>query len=84
MPHDNANTVTWTNDIQKMFTAIDISAMKTYGIDLSNYDSVKNHANAIYTRVKNHSMPCAQSGEQPWSDAWVATFLSWIQQKYPM
>lgn len=78
------NSVTWTNDIKKMFTPADISAMVPYGIDLSSYDSVKGHANAIYVRVHNQSMPCAQSGEQPWSDARVATFLSWIEQNFPM
>lgn len=84
MAHNDANAVTWTNNIKNMFTTVDITAMKPRGIDLSSYDSVKANAGVIYTRVKNQSMPCAQSGEGPWSDAWVATFLSWINLNFPM
>jgi hypothetical protein len=84
MPQDDANTVTWTNDIKNMFTAVDIAAMLPVGIDLSSYDSVKSNAGIIYARVYNHSMPCAQSGEPPWTDTMVATFLTWITQMFPM
>ena len=75
--------VTWAADIQKLFTAVDIASMKPHGIDLSSYQSVKNNAVQIYTRVANHSMPCAQSGEGPWSDNWVNMFGCWIKQGYP-
>jgi hypothetical protein len=76
-------SVTWTNDIKKMFTPVDIQHMKTKGIDLSSYQDVKINAVQIYSRVKSGSMPPPGSGEQPWSDEWVNTFGCWIQQGCP-
>lgn len=75
--------VTWTNDIQKLFTAVDIAHMKTINIDLSSYQSVKINAVRIYGAVHSGAMPPAGSGEQPWPDDWVNTFGCWIQQKCP-
>jgi hypothetical protein len=91
MAHDHAffaelncsGPVTWTNDIQKMFTATDIAHMKTKGIDLSDYQSVKINAVPIYNQVSAGIMPPPGSGEQPWSPASVNTFGCWIQQNCP-
>lgn len=77
------NSVTWTNDIKQMFTPLDIDHMKTKGIDLSDYTSVKIHAVAIYGRVKSGSMPPPGSGENRWSADMVNTFGCWIQQGTP-
>jgi hypothetical protein len=78
------NPVSWNNDIKKLFTATDIAHMKTKGIDLGNYDSVKINAVPIYNQVSSGSMPPPGSGEQPWPPAWVNTFGCWIQQGCPM
>ena len=44
--------VTWTNDIQKLFTPTDIDHMKAVlNIDLGNYQSVKINAVRIYSAV---------------------------------
>jgi hypothetical protein len=75
--------VTWSGNIQKMFTATDIAHMKTKGIDLSKYQDVMINAVAIYNRVQSGSMPPPGSGEQPWSPEWVNTFGCWIQQGCP-
>jgi hypothetical protein len=75
--------VTWTNDIQKMFTALDIAHMKTKGIDLSNYQSVMINAVPIYTQVSNGYMPPPGSGEQAWPPDWINTFGCWIKQGCP-
>jgi hypothetical protein len=91
MTHDHAffaamtcpTAVTWTNDIQAMFTATDIAHMKTKGIDLSSYQDVMINAVSIYNRVSSGSMPPPGSGEQPWSPAWVQMFGCWIQQGCP-
>jgi hypothetical protein len=77
------SNVTWTNDIKGMFTAMDVDHMKTKGIDLSDYTSVKINAVAIYGRVKSGSMPPPGSGEDPWSADMVNTFGCWIQQGTP-
>jgi len=76
-------SVTWNGQIKQMFTATDIAHMKTKGIDLSDYTSVKINAVAIYTQVKSGSMPPAGSGEGAWPADWVNTFGCWIQQNCP-
>ena len=81
------NQVTWTNDIQSMFTQLDIDSMKTMGnppIDLSSYDQVKTNAHPILGKVASGAMPCPQSGEPQWSQDQVNTFACWIQQGCPM
>ena len=94
MVHDRAffaaltcpTQVTWTNDIQKLFTPTDVAHMLAVSqgtINLASYASVKMWASAIYTRVANGSMPPAGSGEGPWTTAMVNTFGCWIQQGSP-
>ncbi|AUH66549.1 hypothetical protein [Paracoccus zhejiangensis] len=77
------SSVTWTNDISKMFTQTDISHMKTKGIDLGDYRSVSINAVAIYSRVKSGSMPPPGSGEDRWTADMVNLFGCWIQQNTP-
>ncbi len=75
--------ITWSKDIMHMFTAVDVSHMKTKGIDLSSYEDVKINAVLIYSRVASGSMPPPGSGEDPWPQAWVDKFGCWIQQGCP-
>ena len=81
------NPVTWTSDIKKLFTAVDVSHMKhvTMGsLDLSDYQSTKVWASKIYDVVSSGAMPPPGSGENPWTPAMVNTFGCWIQQGCPM
>lgn len=83
---DCPSPVTWTANIQQMFTATDAAHMKTVtggSLDLSDYMSVKIHASAIFTQVANGRMPPPGSGEQPWSPERVNTFGCWIKQGCP-
>ena len=73
-------SVTWTNDIQGMFTAAENACMKPRGIDLSSYASVRQHALSIYSEVESGDMPL---GGPRWSSDMVNTFGCWIQQGYP-
>jgi hypothetical protein len=93
-PHDHAffaalscpTKVTWTSNIQQLFTQEDVDHMKqvTGGqLDLSNYNSVKIWASKIYSYVAGHEMPPPGSGEQPWTADMVNTFGCWIQQGCP-
>jgi len=78
--------VTWTKNIQSMFTATDVDHMKQVtggALNLSSYSSVKIWATKIYTEVSSGAMPPAGSGEQPWSPTMVNTFGCWIQQGCP-
>ena len=89
------NKVTWTNDISKMFTSVDIQHMMNapQHIHLDSYQSVKIWATTIYTAVAPpphlHSMPppgtIGPDGkpEQPWTQDKVDTFGCWIQQGCP-
>lgn len=79
-------SVTWTNDIQQLFTSTDVAHMKqvTNGaLDLSSYDSVKVWASKIYNEVASGSMPPPGSGENPWTPEMINTFGCWIQQGTP-
>ena len=79
-------SVTWTKDIQKMFTATDIAHMKQVtggALDLGSYASVKIWAAKIYNEVVGGAMPPPGSGESPWTPDMVNTFGCWIQQGTP-
>ena len=68
------SAVTWTKNIKGMFTQTDIDHMKTKGIDLSSYQSVKINAVPIYNAVSSGYMPPPGSGETPWHADMVTTF----------
>lgn len=65
-------------DIRPLFRDSDVDEM-TFAFDLSDYDDVKNNANAIYERLSNGSMPC----DGAWPEAQVALFREWMDQSYP-
>ena len=75
-------SVTWTNDIKQMFNATDIAHMKSRGLDLTDYMSVKISAVQIYTKTKNGTMPPPGSGDR-WSTEKVDLFGCWIQHGTP-
>jgi hypothetical protein len=79
-------TVTWTHDIAKLFTALDVAHMKSVTggqLDLSNYVSTKIWASSIYSHVSSGAMPPPGSGEGPWPPAQVNLFGCWIQKGCP-
>ena len=79
-------SVTWTNDVAKLFTSTDVAHMKqvTSGsLDLSDYNSTKIWATKIYSYGSSGAMPPPGSGEQPWTAAMINTFGCWIQKNCP-
>ena len=67
--------VSFAADIRPLFRQEpDIEAMKGFGMDLSSYDDVKKHAQAIYACVDDGSMPC----DEPWPKEQVAKFKQWM------
>jgi len=50
-----------------------------WALDLSSYEDVKGHADAIYTRLSDGSMPC----DSPWPDEQVARFKAWMDAGTP-
>lgn len=77
--------LSYDKDIKPMFTQMDQDHMKTRGtkFDLWSYADVKRKAQAIYTRVKNGSMPPPNSGEKRWTDDMVNKFKQWMDEGYP-
>ena len=69
-------TLSFSADIRPLFRSYDIDSMKEYrGIDLSSYEDVKKHAQAIYGRLSAKTMPC----DGPWSDKQVQKFKEWTE-----
>ena len=69
---------TFSHDIRPLFRDKDVSSM-LQAFDLSNYDSVKAHAEAIYGRVADGTMPC----DVAWPPERVALLRAWIDQGCP-
>jgi hypothetical protein len=72
-------TLSFAQDIRPMFTDMDVAHMKK-AMDLSNRDSVFQHADAIYKTVANGSMPPTSSGEARWTPDMCAKFKQWQEQ----
>jgi hypothetical protein len=65
-------------DIRPLFRDSDVEDMR-FAFDLSQYDDVKDNAEAIYDRLSDGSMPC----DGPWPNDQVAIFRQWIDAGYP-
>jgi len=66
--------LSFATDIRPLFRdSPDVEAMKSFGLDLSSYDDVKAHAEAIYSRLEDGSMPC----DEAWPAQQIARFKQW-------
>ena len=74
MAEENA-PLSFARDIRPMFTDLDVEHMLQW-MDLSNRESVLEHADAIYQTVSAGDMPPPDSGER-WSPKMCATFKRW-------
>jgi len=69
--------LSFATDIRPLFRdSPDVEAMKSFGMDLSLYDDVKQHAEAIYARLEDGSMPC----DDAWPKEQVAKFKQWMDE----
>lgn len=68
----------FATDIRPLFRDSDIEEM-SFAFDLSDYDDVKDNADAIYERLSEGSMPC--DGE--WPEDNVDLFRQWMDEGYP-
>lgn len=76
--------LSFRTDIRPMFTDTDVAHMvRASQLDLSDYQTVKTHAAAIYDAVATGAMPPANSGEPRWTEAMCATFQEWQTQGCP-
>lgn len=60
-------------DIRPLFRDEDIESM-SFAFDLSSYGQVREHAEEIYARLAEGTMPC----DAPWPDEKVALFRAWM------
>ena len=65
----------FAKDIRPLFRAKDINAMNK-AFDLSDYDDVRSHADAILGKVSAGSMPC----DGPWPQDQVDLFRRWVEE----
>lgn len=64
----------FAQDIRPLFRDKDVQEMR-YAFDLRNYDEVKSHAQAIYDRLRDGSMPC----DGVWAEDRIALFRQWME-----
>jgi hypothetical protein len=63
----------FASDIRPLFRDKDIDEM-AFAFDLADYEAVKEHADTIYERLADGSMPC----DDAWPPERIALFRSWI------
>jgi len=68
----------FAKDVRPLFRAKDINSMKK-AFDLSSYDDVRAHADAILGRVAAGSMPC----DGPWPQEQVDVLRRWVEEGMP-
>ena len=73
---DFPESPTWENSIKNFFNAGDIACMKARGLDLGDFQTVKDNAQDIARSVATGHMPPGN----PWSEAKVAAFQRWVAQ----
>jgi hypothetical protein len=72
--------VSFNTDILPLFTSADFQHMEPKGVHLNDHGwmSVPDNADKVYGSVSSGSMP----PEQPWPDANIALFKSWMDGGY--
>jgi hypothetical protein len=68
----------FAHDIRPLFRTRDVEFMKRF-FDLSSYEEVRAHAEAIYDRVSSGSMPC----DGAWPSERVERFREWMDAGTP-
>jgi CDGSH-type Zn-finger protein/truncated hemoglobin YjbI len=70
--------ISFAEHIKPLFRERDRASM-TFAFDLWSYDDVTEHADAIYQRLEQGTMPC----DGAWSPEWVDVFKRWIDAGKP-
>jgi hypothetical protein len=68
----------FASDIRPLFRDSDVEEMQ-FAFDLSQYDDVKENAEAIYGRLSGGSMPC----DGAWPADRIKLFREWMDDGYP-
>jgi hypothetical protein len=79
-------TTSFRTDIRPLFTQRDIDGMRK-GFNLESYEEVKNHAAAIYDRIRGIGgalmPPPPPRGEGPWPQSRIELFAKWLADGCP-
>lgn len=70
--------MSFAQDIRPLFRPEDVEAM-SFAFDLSSYDEVCEHAQEIYAKLADGTMPC----DEPWAEDDVELFRVWIDAGMP-
>ena len=79
MTSTDATTVSFAKDIKPFFQQY-VGNM-AWRMDLTDYDQVKANAKQLFQRIEGKSMPPPPF--PPFSDDFIASFNTWMQQEYP-
>lgn len=73
------DTPSFERDIRPLFRDVDVDAM-SFALDLRSYDDVMSHAEIVFDRLRDGSMPC----DVAWPPDLIETFRAWIEgEKQP-
>jgi hypothetical protein len=70
--------MSFESDIRPLFRDQDVEEM-SWAFDLSAYEDASEHAEDIYERLSDGTMPC----DGPWPEEDVARFRQWIDAGKP-
>jgi hypothetical protein len=71
---DTMPSISFAGQIRPLFRDFDVESMKSKGLDLSSYDSVKKLAPKVYGVLSAGRMPC----DGKWSADNLAKFKEWM------
>jgi hypothetical protein len=76
--------VSFARDIRPLFTDMDVEHMKHAGVELDDYEYMRDpaHAQNVLEAVSAGRMPPSDSGEPPWPPGRVQLFRDWIAAGY--
>jgi hypothetical protein len=77
-PYAAGGCTSYQTDIRPKFTDQDIAHMNDFGIDLSDYATVRDNADLILTRLKDDVTPMPPPPRGPWPPDWIQCFQQWI------
>jgi hypothetical protein len=74
-----AANVVWKNDIETLFTKMDVDHMARFGVMLDSYTYVKTNFPSILRRIEDKSMPPGN----PWPKTRIDRFKLWQKDGFP-
>jgi hypothetical protein len=77
-PYGAGGCSSFKNDIRPKFTDEDVDHMKDFGIDLSDYATVRDNAALVLIRLLDDDNPMPPRPRGPWSKEWILCFQQWM------